>query len=445
MNYLIVQLSADEALFARFRKKGKDLVFVGASRDAIDAERPFASLLPEIKQKGETEEKIVLAIPPSLLFMREVEFLLPERRKVREVLPLEMKGETAVDTDELVFDALPLAGGRFLAIWGKRHEFAREIRGMEEEDLEPEIVTASLFHWGTLIPEKTGSAAVALTDGDALAVFLDGAPAYFRPLGQGDLAEEIRKTLAALEIAKGIRVGQVFLHGCAARLAGDAALPEMPGETSFAPLPITGGLAATFPADHAAARDLAGAYALARACSGEEPVDFRRGELAYTAGRAKTRKKLRLTLTLAAAAVLLLFGEVGMRYALVARDLASLNASIRSIYREVFPTRKKPVDEVAELRTEIKRLAGSGAESSVLSTLKKIAELKGDDITGIYEAEIEGRQVRLTGDARSVQGANDFKARAATVFTGAELSEIKSRPDGSVGFSFKATVKGGGK
>ena len=130
MNYLIVQLSADEALFARFRKKGKDLVFVGASRDAIDAERPFASLLPEIKQKGETEEKIVLAIPPSLLFMREVEFLLPDRRKVREVLPLEMKGETAVDTDELVFDALPLAGGRFLAIWGKRHEFAREIRGM---------------------------------------------------------------------------------------------------------------------------------------------------------------------------------------------------------------------------------------------------------------------------------------------------------------------------
>ncbi|HYS43507.1 MAG TPA: hypothetical protein VEM32_05950 [Geobacteraceae bacterium] len=147
MDYLIVQLSTHEALFARFRKKGKEFVFVEASRDSIDAEHPFASMLAEIKKKGIAEEKVVLAIPPSRLFMREVELQLTDRRKVREVLPLEMKGETAVDADELVFDALPLAGGRFLAIWGKREEIAKEIGAMTGEGMEPEIVTASLFHW----------------------------------------------------------------------------------------------------------------------------------------------------------------------------------------------------------------------------------------------------------------------------------------------------------
>ena len=40
--------------------------------------------------------------------MREIELPISDRRKVRDILPLELKGETAVDTDELVFDALSL-------------------------------------------------------------------------------------------------------------------------------------------------------------------------------------------------------------------------------------------------------------------------------------------------------------------------------------------------
>ncbi len=445
MNYLIVQLSADEALFARFRSKGKELVFVEASRDSVDADHPFASLLAEIKAKGGEEEKIVLAIPPSLLFMREIELQLRDRRKVREVLPLELKGETAVDTEELVFDALPLEEGKFLAIWGKREKLAEEIRIMAGQGMEPEIVTAALFHWGMLLPDKESSTPVALTDGEAVAVYVSGVPVLFRPLGRGDMAAELKRSLTALEIAKGIKVGKLFLHGGAARLAASAPVPDVAAEISLTPLPVAGELAATFSSDSLAARDLAGAFALARTCMTQEPVDFRRGDLAYTAGLAKVRKKLRLTMFLAAAVVLLLFSEAGLRYLLVSRDLNSLDNSVRSIYREVFPTRKKPVDEVAELRSEIKRLSGAAAERSILPVLKKLAELKGDDIAGIYETEIEGGQVRLKGDSRSVQGVNDFRARAAKVFSGAEVGEIKSRPDGSVSFVFRATLKEGEK
>ncbi|HEY6871902.1 MAG TPA: type II secretion system protein GspL [Geobacteraceae bacterium] len=445
MTYLIVQLSAHEALFARFRKRGRELVFVEASRDSIGAEHPFASLLAEIKTKGGEEERVVLAIPPAHLFMREVSLNLDDRRKVREVLPLEMKGETAVDTDELAFDALPLAGGKFLALWGKRKEIAEEIRLMTSRGVEPETVTASLFHWQALLPDRESTAPVALTDGEALAVYRGGVPLYFRPLGGGETAAEVTRTLAALEIGRGIRVERVFLHGAAARQAAAAPLAEAPAGVSFTPLPVAGELAATFPSDPAAALDLAGAYALAHACNAGEPINFRRGELAYTAGRARARKKLRLSLLLAAAAVALLFSEAGIRYFLVARDLDSLNTSIKSIYREVFPGRKKAVDEVAELRSEIKRLSGAGAEYPILPVLKKLAELKGDDIAGFYETEIEGDQLRVKGEARSVQAVNAFRTRVAGAFSGAELGEVKSLPDGSVTFSFRASLKGGGK
>jgi general secretion pathway protein L len=443
MNYLIVHLSADEVVFARFRKKGSALDFLEASRQTIDEEHPLAVLLAEVAAKGTAEDKIILALPAALFFMREVAFPITDRRKVRELLPLEMKGETAVDTEELVFDALPLEGGKFLAIWGKRTVIAEYIRLMVDAGLEPEIVTSALFYWHILLPQHADTTPVALTDGEALAVYHNGFPVFFRPLGWGTNSAEVAQTLAALEIGKGIMVEQVFLHGNAARQAADTFPGDAPNALSFTILPISGELAATFPDDLTAALDLAGTFALARACTGPELVNLRRGTLAYTAGGEKARKKLRFAMVLAAAIVLLLFAEVGLRYYLVTRDLASVNNSIKSIYREVFPARKKAVDEVAELRSELKRLGSTGAEYPLISVLKTLAELKGDDVTGIFEAEIEGGQVRLKGEARSVKGANDFKTRADAVFSGAELGEIKSRPDGSVVFSFKATLKGG--
>jgi general secretion pathway protein L len=443
MNYLIVHLSADEAIFARFRKKGRALYFLEASRHPLDEEHSLATLLAGVAANGTAEDKIILALPPAHFFMREVDVSFTDRRKVRELLPLEMKGETAVDSEELIFDALPLEGGKFLAIWGKRTVVAEYIRIMADAGMEPEIVTAALFYWHILLPKQEDSVPIALTDGEALAVYHNGLAVFFRPLSGGNSIAEVAQTLAALEIGKGIKVERVLLHGNAARQAADSFPCDAQGELSFTTLPVSGELAATFPADQTAALDLAGTFALARACSSPEPVNLRRGALAYTAGGEKARKKLRLAMFLAAAIIVLLFAEVGLRYYLVTKDLASLNNSITAIYREVFPARKKAVDEVAELRSELKRLGSAGAEYPLISVLKTLAELKGDDVTGIFEAEIEGGQLRLKGDARSVQGANDFKTRAAAVFSGAELGEIKSRPDGSVVFSFKATLKGG--
>ena len=128
MNYLIVHLSADEAVFARFRKKGGALDFLDASRHSFDEEHSLATLLAGVAAKGPAEDKIILALPPTLFFMREVAFPIADRRKIRELLPLELKGETAVDSEELVFDALALDGGKFLAIWGKQTVIAEHIR-----------------------------------------------------------------------------------------------------------------------------------------------------------------------------------------------------------------------------------------------------------------------------------------------------------------------------
>jgi general secretion pathway protein L len=49
----------------------------------------------------------------------------------------------------------------------------------------------------------------------------------------------------------------------------------------------------------------------------------------------------------------------------------------------------------------------------------------------------------LKGDARSYNAANNFKSRLAPLFDTAKMEEVKSRPDGSVSFTFRGTLKEG--
>ncbi|HTP64535.1 MAG TPA: type II secretion system protein GspL [Geobacteraceae bacterium] len=441
MNYLIVQLTGNEALFARFQLKRGALVFAGAFRETIGTERSFSSMLAEAAAGSGGDEKVVFALPPGSLFLRELELPLSDRRKIREILPLELKGETAVDSEELVFDALLLEGGKILAIWGKRHDIAEKIAIMTDRGVEPEIVSASLFHWQALLPDGESGATVALSDGESLAVYKGGKPCYFRTLHQGGDISEIERTVAALEIGRGIKVEKVLLHGVAAAKETDLSA----GPPAFAVLSANREMADVFGGLAREARDLAGAYAVAKACAHGEPVNLRSGDLAYTAGRRKALQKLRVTMVLAAACLVLLCAETAFRYFLVQRDLDSVNSSISAIYRQVFPNRKKPVDEVAELRSEIKRLGGGASGNSLLRTLNRLADLKGADISGFDEIESDGDQLRVRGNARSIQAVNDFRARAAASFNGAEVGEIKSRPDGSVTFLFRGTVKEGGR
>jgi general secretion pathway protein L len=363
--------------------------------------------------------------------MREVELPIPDRKKARQVLPLELKGETALEGDEIVFEALPLASGTYAALWTTPARLTPLLAQLAEAGLDPEVVTSPLFTWHHLLQPGDATPS-ALTDGAAVGVYRDGKPVYLRALpSTGD--NPLATTLAAVELAKEIEVGQVFA------LTGGESDQREP-ET--APLPISPSLAACFPGDAAAARDLASTYAAALDLCTGDPINFRRGQLTYVRRRLELQRKLRLTAALAAAVLLLVFAESGVRYYLLQRDIASVEASIRKIYSEAFPKRTKPVDEVAEMKAEIKRL-GTSSSQSVLVSLKKLADAKDDELNELYEIEVDGTQVSGKGVARTVQAVNGFKARCAAQFGGFEVSEIRSRPDGSTGFSFRSAAKEG--
>lgn len=438
MDILIVETVPGEVSVVRFRSEGGALRFLGAESRPSDVSDDLAAPLAELACSRQHGDRVFLSADAGTIFWREVELPFADRRKQREVLPLELKGETVIDSDKLVFDALPYGDSRVLAVWGVEAELREKIDAMAAAGLEPELVGCHLYHWDLLVPASEDGP-IALTDGRSLAVFSDRRPILFRTLNRDDVLDDIDRTLAMIELGKGIKVDGIFLHGKAAR---DESIQPASGRKPCRPLsilPAAGAHASAFPDQRTAVR-FAGPWALAAASISGDPLNFRHGRMACKAGSERLKKRLRWTMLLIVLLAVLLLGETGLRFFSVERDLASLDTSIRQIYREVFPERKKPVDEVSELKAEIQRMGVGATGKSILRVLSGIAAAKGEDVSGIYEADVDGGQVRLKGYARSFQAAADFKARLSPQFVSSEMGEVKSRPDGTVSFVFRGEL-----
>lgn len=433
MEYLIIQVDDDRVTAARFMVSGRSMTIDGAVSFALGDEQGLAGAASRIAGEISGSPRIVLCLSAALFAQRPVELPLTDLRKVREVLPAHMQNEIALPADEAVFDALPAPEGKFLALWAKRADIAHFIDIFREAGIEPQIVSAAPFAW-PFLPGAANDGAVS--DGSALAVIREGMISFVCAISGEDPAKQMASTITALELSGMTPPQMLFVLG---RQAGAIAAAEglpLPVER----LELPDALAPLFKTDETF-MELAGLYAVALACQAGALPDFRRGGLAWTAGDARFRKKLRLTAILGSLAILLLFAFKGMQYRAARGDLASLNISIAGIYHEIFPTRAKAVDEVAEIKGEIRKLAGVEGTGGFLDVLKRLAEAKGASINGLYEAELEGNALRIKGDARSAQAVNEFKTAVAPLMATVELGEVKSRPDGTVTFSLTGMLK----
>jgi general secretion pathway protein L len=435
MEYLILQSEEKRLTVAHFGISRRSTELIGAASFVLDEELSLSDALRQIAANMTGSPRVVLCLPAALFAQRSVSIPLTDLRKVREVLPTQLQGDIALPIEELALEVLPAVEGKFLALWARKSDISEAIGQFRDAGIEPQVVTSLPFALAELpgVPPDC-----AVCDGSTLALLHGGRLAYFRTSDSALTTPAIAATLSVLELS-GVKLPQrICLIGQVAGGLADAEKLPIPVEA----VEVPPGLGHLFKNDETF-QQLAGLYAVARAGYAGILPDFRRGELAWTVGDAKLRRKLILTGVLMAAVILLLFISKGLQYRAAVADISSLNKSIASIYREIFPSRIKAVDEISEVKGEIRKLAGVESSSGYLDLLKRLAEAKGNSINGLYEAELEGRSLRIKGDARSAQAVNEFKAALATLLDAAELGEVKSRPDGTVTFRLTGTLKEG--
>lgn len=426
----ILQLSDNVLTCARFAKRGKELpVPVSGFRDTWHNHTELLQLINDQLPPVPGDIRTILSLPATDISLREITLPISDRNKLRALLPLELAGDLANDEAELVCDALPLADANLLAGWAPVPLVSEQLQLLAQRELDPEVVTCAWLNWHLLIPQEQQDTPVALVDDSALMICLNGKPLFCRAMATD--GDNVARTLAAVELAKGVTVTTIY------RIEGAV----LPGELK---LPLPAQLSGTPAHGDLGSDALVSPFATALAyCSGTV-FNLRNGPLAWTGKRSHLLRQFRLPMVLGLLVLLLLTAEGGLRWYLLARDMASVNSSIATIYREIFPTRKKAVDETSEVKAEIRRLQGAGAGSDLLPFLNQLAQIKGDQIQGFSEVEYDAERFRLKGDARSNAAATVLSRKLSASGWIVDQPELTARPDGTTLFLIKGR-RGGTK
>lgn len=435
MDYLVIACAEKNITAAHFSFSGRQVSLKGAESFELSLENDLSRIAATIGAGLAGAPKIVLCIPPAYLAQRLVSLPLSDLRKVREVLPPHLQGEISSPIDELIFDALPVAESSFLALWTKKAHISSLIEIFSSAGCEPHHVSSVPCAWSRLPGLRAND---ALFDGTTLALLSGGNVSMLTSFAGENSAAQLQSHLAALEFAGASMPERLVL-------LGDTLDPDFDSTTLSLPsvkLALLDDLGGIFK-NEVTFQKLAGLYAVACACHEGSLADFRRGALACAQSDLVLQKKMLTTGVLIATVLLLLFGAKLIQYRSANADIASLNNSISGIYKEIFPGRAKAVDELAEVKGEIRKLAGAGSSSALLDLLKALADAKGVNINALFEAEIDGTSVRLKGDAVSAKGAADFKTALADILSPVQLGETKTRPDGTVNFTITGTLKEG--
>ena len=427
----VIQLTEHDLICARFRRSGRASLspLSGFKLPYADHAELRALLIEHLPPATAEEIRTVLALPPALVSLRELNLPISDRRKVRAVLPLELSTETAQPEQELACDSIPLDSGTILAGWASRTVVTELIALLAEAGAEPEAVTVACLHWQLLAPDQQ-SGPFAICDRQAILACRPGstAPAYCRSLGNDN--DELSRTLTALELARDLPIQTLYQL--------DPEFPvELPPSIAVEPLPVPALLEQTTASGSLPPLTLASPLAVAEAYCNNTLFNLRNGPLAWSRQRYQLLRRHRLPLLLAAVLAVLVVIASGTRWYLLQRDLTSLNGSVARIYREIFPTRTKAVDEVAEVKAEIRRLQGGISGHSSLAFLADLAAMKGDEITLFSEVEFDGSRFLLKGDSRSSTAVNTLRKRLLATGWSVEQADLTNRPDGSVLFVLK--------
>ena len=371
---------------------------------------------------------LVTSLASDRLVSRIVDIPMADPDKLREVLSAHLSGTTTLPVDRCVFDVLPIPSGGAFVLWTELDVVTSLIGSFAGDGYEPEVVTAAPCHWMTLLHPVDPDRITAITDGATLVAFRDNAPLLLRYLGQGDVVAEIIRTLAVLGAGED-QPPSVALLGVAQELSGQLLHHGVTLVTVPEPFDYHSSLVCS-------------AVAVGRAYRAGTLLDFRRGGLAPP-GRAKRQRFRRiLLLSLVACVCLIMIGDGFWRYRSAHARLASLDKAVLGVYRELFPSRSRAGDELAEARAELKRLGGSrGMESALLPLLKSLADLRGDAPLLLQEVETDGPALLLRGEARSVAQVEGFRTRIGGIIRIGDPPQITTRADGAITFTLRGTLK----
>lgn len=380
-------------------------------------------------------DKIAVGIPSEDLLIRIVELPFEDRKKILEALPFELAGLLHVEVEGVVADAVALGENKVMAVAIEKRVIREYLDILSALGIDPVWMGPGLFALPVLMNELFGrEGCKALLSPGVFAVVKEGMPRLLKHVKRLD---NVGLAVAFLD-AEGVAVDEMHFSGWENE---KEALEEMFHGARMAPLELPGAITPE------AAETLALSMLLEKGLA-HTIINFRRGEFEYTKDRAAFRRRLKLTAALCASLLLLITGDLYVRYMGLTSELEAYREALRSSYAELFPSEKSVSDPVYQLEAKLKAIekesVALGASRRSLDVMKSVAESVPEGMgVRIEEFEMAGGRITAKGEAANFNAANALKEslQKAGAFKDVTIGETRAKPGNKTSFIINAALR----
>lgn len=447
---LIIEIGTDSVRSGVFGPRLEPLDFFiapmpaaeGSVAPSVDALRgALGSLIDGIRSKGyagvlDGKGRVLIGLPGQVLSIRIVSLPFEDRRKIAEILPIELGGLLHMDVEDAVVGALPLGNGKAFGVAIEKRLMREYLALFSGMGLDPVWAGYAGFSIPALIAGMYGKEGAKAFIGPGYLVVSDNGNIKFcKPV---TTLEGVKLALTYLD-AEGMRVDEAYVSGWEISII-EGLLPDARCEELK-------------PLGHGFPPEGAGVMALSIVLKRgglDETVNFRTGEFEYTKEKLEMRRSLRYTLLIIGIIFVLLGADIYLRHLKNYAELQSYRETLRSSYLQLFPDDKTVTDEVYAMQTRIKALkdelklmGGGGRTLDILAALAVAGE--GGRRVSFTEVFIGEGRVTAKGEAGSFEGAEYLKDfyRKNPMFADVTVSDVKAAPEGGAAFSLSITLAEG--
>ncbi len=427
-------------------EQGADGLFIRAiaNREIAGIDQAAEAVAEIVAGWGVVTTRMAAALPFDNLLSRTVTFPFSDQRKVAAAAPLELAAKLPLDLDDYLTTVLPTGRDgdlfRSIALAVPETEVAQFLEAFDRQQLPLRVLDVAPFADLQVLSQETPDA-ILVTIRAGGYVVARSAAGVMQSYRQSIITETMTDAALADAVLRDTQVlltqlperPPIFLVGAGLTAQRQRELIDrLPGATVPEAKFESGRLSAEYlPALALAHR--------ATAPNSKACCNLRQGRYAYRGSLAPFRRQLiaiavLLTLALVTAASGFWFG-----YARKAGDLASLDRTLQTIYRQSFPGAPVPADvplfmasNLAGLHAESRSLGATQIDP--LQVLDALTAGIGSDV-GIdvqrFDFDVEG--VALYGRADSFDGVDQLAARIRqqAVFTQVQIGDAKMSVDGS--------------
>ncbi len=407
-----------------------------AACDGGDFEAALNEVLERVREAGYGDfTRVALGVPAVEVCMRVIDTPITDKRKIEEILPLELADSLIADTSGLKFDSVRLSEENVLGAAVEKDRLRYYIDMLVSSGVDPSWITVSLFSRDALLRgiasagggDGTGGGGAAFMDSESLTVVKDGRAVFFKELtGSGDLALSIESLSD-----DGVSIDKFYATGeASAGLKGLGIEPISTGDLRD---------------------DETGIMAMAaRMNEGlADAFNFRSGAFSGTLESNAVKKGAKLAVLFIALLIVSWGLHTYFRNKTFDIEKAAIESEIAGTYKRLFKSEaaSDPVYILEAKLAELQRLSEKvfvGVDVlGVMRELSAINKAYGGKAVKMLEFSASPVSMLLKGEAASKEDVEVFKSAVSgsKAFKDAVVDGVTSQAAGTVTFNIRASVE----